>query len=685
MMAATKVNAKQAQSSAHLELERQVKLAGMFWLLAAQIAVMLPFIGELPSWLVGVLIGSAAWRIRVLRGHWVQPGIIIKLAVVALGILGLFLSGFDPLSLDTMSSLLLLAFAFKSLEVIHRRDAVVVVFTGYFLVSIQFLYSQSIGAALYGVLCLVLLTAALIAVYQTRSKKMSAHLKFSALMLAQCLPLMIIVYLFFPRLPPLWAVSMAGGNSAMTGISDRMSPGDIASLSQSDEIAFRVKFKGPRPPQNQLYWRGLVLNYFDGREWRQFSTELSTDALLRLLRTRPESLFNANRTAQPELSYNVIYEPTQRNWLFTLSPVSRWEGDATLGFDYRLMANQPLQSPFSLSVSSALNARRGLAPNQTLRNITTQLPDGQNPRALALAKQMRALSSSDQDYAQRMMAYFGEREFIYTLRPPLTGPQDTVDQFLFETRAGFCSHYAGAFVFMMRTMGLPARIVVGYQGGEWNPDSEYMTVRQYDAHAWTEVWFEDQGWVRFDPTAVVSPLRIEQNLQTAMQKEGSFLEDKRFSAVKISWLRGLRQNWDSVQFAWRRWVLGYDDKKQNAFLKNWLGEVTLAGIAMLFVSLFAVVIAFWVVWLGLSRPATQRTEAQKTYRKFCRKLEKMGLKRPPQMPPGAFAQLAAKRFPERGAAIVEVTRLYEDIHYASPAERQQHELARRLNQVLRQI
>lgn len=685
MIAAGDVQAKQLENGAYLELERQVKLAGMFWLLAAQIAVMLPFVGVLPSWLVGVLIASAAWRIRVLRGHWVQPGMVIKLGLVALGVLGLFLSGFDPLSLDTMSSLLLLAFAFKSLEVIHRRDAVVVVFTGYFLVSIQFLYSQSIGAALYGVFCMVLLTAALIAIHQTRPEKMSAHLRLSALMLAQCLPLMIIVYLFFPRLPPLWAVSMAGGNEAMTGISDRMSPGDIASLSQSDEIAFRVKFNDPRPAQDQLYWRGLVLNYFDGREWRQFSTELSADALLRLLRSRPESLFNANPTALPELSYDVIYEPTQRNWLFTLSPVSRWEGDATLGFDYRLMANQPLQSPFSLRVSSVLNARRGLAPNQTLRNITTRLPDGQNPRALALAKQMRTKSSSDQEYAQRMMRYFGEREFIYTLRPPLTGPEDSVDQFLFQTRAGFCSHYAGAFVFMMRAVGLPARVVVGYQGGEWNPDSEYMTLRQYDAHAWTEVWFEEQGWVRFDPTAVVSPLRIEQNLQTAMQSEGSFLENQRFSAVKISWLRGLRQNWDSVQFAWRRWVLGYDEKQQNAFLKNWLGEVTLAGIAMLFASLFAVVLALWVVWLGLSRPATHRTEAQKIYRKFCLKLAKRGFKRPPQMPPGDFAQLAAQRFPEQRSAILEATRLYEDIYYAHPDDAQQRQLTRQLNQVLRQI
>ena len=214
---------------AKFELDRQVKYAGMLWLLAAQVAVMLPFVRVLPGWLVLVLLASAAWRIRVLRGHWAQPSFLLKVGAVMLGISGLVLSGFDPLSLDTMSSLLLLAFAFKSLEVIHRRDAVVVVFTGYFLVAVQFLYSQTIGATVYGVTCLILLTAALVAAHQTRPKKVSAHLRLAGLMLLQALPLMIIVYLFFPRLPPLWAVSMPGG-SARTGISDHMAPGDIANL-----------------------------------------------------------------------------------------------------------------------------------------------------------------------------------------------------------------------------------------------------------------------------------------------------------------------------------------------------------------------------------------------------------------------------------------------------------------------
>lgn len=665
------------------ELERQVKYAGMLWLLAAQVAVMLPFVRVLPAWLVLVLLVSAAWRIRVLRGHWAQPSFVLKAGAVMLGIGGLVLSGFDPLSLDTMSSLLLLAFAFKSLEVIHRRDAVVVVFTGYFLVAVQFLYSQTIGASVYGVTCLILLTAALVAAHQTRAKKISAHLWLASLMVLQALPLMIIVYLFFPRLPPLWAVSMPSG-SANTGISDHMAPGDIASLSQSDATAFRVTFRGERPQQQQLYWRGLVLNDFDGRAWHQFSTQLSGAELLRLLQTRPEAPVSLTGEVLQAVEYDVIYEATQQNWLFTLSPLTKWNTDAIMGFDYRLMAKQPLQAPMSLSAISVLNARRGLRPEKILRNITTKLPAGQNPKSLALAEQWRGQVNNTQEYVAKVMANFRQQPFYYTLRPSLAGADNTIDDFLFDSQRGFCSHYAGSFVFMMRAVGLPARVVIGYQGGEWNEGSGHLTVRQYDAHAWAEVWFDEQGWVRYDPTAMVAPQRIEQNLQTAMQQEGSFLEQNLFSPSRISWLNGVRKKWDSVQYAWRRWVLGYDEEMQSTFLTNWLGGITIAKMAMMFTTLFAMVLGLWVVWLGLTRSQHKLSPAVKLYRKFCRKLEKRGLLRTLETTPSQFAELAARQFPERSAQIREATRLFEHIAYRDDGQQQKVLLAQ-LRELVRHI
>jgi hypothetical protein len=240
-------------------LDLQLKYSAMVWLLVAQVAVMAPFMAYLPVWLLLVLLISTAWRLRVLRGYWEPSSLIFKGVVIFLGVAALAMSGLDPLSLDAMSSLLLLSFAFKALEVAHRRDALVVVFTGYFLVAVQFLFSQSIAAAMYGAVCLTLLTAALVAVQESPNKKVSDHVKLAGLMLGQCLPLMIIIYLFFPRLPPLWTVSMPS-DRAKSGISDHMAPGDIAHLAQSDGTAFRVTFKDARPSQNRLYWRGLVLS-----------------------------------------------------------------------------------------------------------------------------------------------------------------------------------------------------------------------------------------------------------------------------------------------------------------------------------------------------------------------------------------------------------------------------------------
>ncbi len=524
-------------------LDLQVKYAGMVWLLVAQVAVMLPFMAYLPIWLMLVLLVCTAWRLRVIRGHWVQPTWLFKGGIIVLGLIAVAISDLNPLSLDTMSSLLLLAFAFKSLEVIHRRDAVVIVFTGYFLVAIQFLYNQSIAAALYGIACLTLLTSALVAAQESPDKKVGDNLKLAATMLAQCLPLMIIVYLFFPRLPPLWAVTLPS-DQAKSGISDSMAPGDIANLSQSDATAFRVKFKGRRPEQSRLYWRGLVLSYFDGRTWTQFSSRLPIQGVKEVLQTDPPQ----SRSKKDLLEYDVIYEQTNQNWLFTLSTVIDWKGEAILGFDYRLMANQALRAPTAFTVYSDINAARNASPNAALRRLTLRIPQGQNPRTRALAEEWRGKANSDKIYAQKVMAHFRNQEFFYTLRPPVTGQRDTIDQFLFESRRGFCSHYAGSFVYMMRTAGIPARVVIGYQGGEWNEGGGFLTVREYDAHAWAEVWLEGEGWVRFDPTAMVAPQRIQQNLQTAVQNEGSFLEDKAFSPVRLKWLTGLRQKWDAVQY-----------------------------------------------------------------------------------------------------------------------------------------
>lgn len=661
-------------------LDSQVKYAGMLWLLAAQVAVMLPFMAYLPIWLMLVLLLCTVWRLRVLRGHWEPPSWLFKGVVLLLGLLALAMSGLDPWSLDTMSSLLLLAFAFKSLEVTQRRDALVVVFTGYFLVAVQFLFNQSIVAALYGIGCLTLLTAALVAVQASPQKKVGGQIRLAGSMLLQCLPLMILVYLFFPRLPPLWAVSLPT-DQATSGISDQMAPGDIASLSKSDAVAFRVTFKGARLSQDRLYWRGLVLSYFDGRTWSQFSSTLPVEELKKVLRVNLAK-------AQPEqavLEYDVIYEPTRQNWLFSLSTVVGWKGDALLGFDYRLMAGQALNAPAVFTLYSDINSLRDAPLNRALRSLTLDIPRDQNPRAQALARQWRAQTGSDQAYAQQLMAYYRDQPFFYTLRPPVTGSRNTIDQFLFESRRGFCSHYAGSFVYMMRAAGIPARVVLGYQGGEWNEEANFLTVRQYDAHAWTEIWLEGRGWQRFDPTAMVAPERIEHNLQTAVAEERSFLEGSLFSPVRIKWLTGLRQKWDAAQYGWRRWVLGYDSVTQSRWLESWMGKVTVLRVALVFGALFGLVLLAWLVFLGFMRRPDTAAPGLKLYRKMCRKLEKRGLVRPLNVTPGEFSRIAEDRFPELGTNIRQATQLYESLTYKKLSAEQETGLLNRLKAAINNI
>jgi transglutaminase-like putative cysteine protease len=637
----------------------------------------------LPVWLMLVLLVCTAWRLRVLRGHWESPSWIFKGMVMLLGVAALAMSGLNPLSLGTMSSLLLLSFAFKTLETTHRRDALVIVFTGYFLVAVQFLFSQSIAAAMYGVVCLTLLTAALVAVQESPNKKVSDHVKLAGLMLLQCLPLMIIIYLFFPRLPPLWAVSLPS-DQAKSGISDHMAPGDIARLAQSDSTAFHVTFKGARPSQNKLYWRGLVLSAFDGRTWSQFPEKTWFGGHENVSQQNLPNLPTVS-PGQSVLEYDILFEQTGQSWLFSLPTVVSWKGDALRGLDYRLISRQALNSPTELTVFSDIDSPRNAPLNQALRKLNLSIPPDQNPRARARAKQWRAEAGTDKAYAQYIMAYFRDQNFFYTLRPPLTGASNTIDRFLFETRRGFCSHYAGSFVYLMREAGIPARVVAGYQGGEWNESGNFLTVREYDAHAWAEIWIEGEGWIRFDPTFMVAPERIEQNLQTAVEGEGSFLEESVFSPARIRWLTTLRQKWDAVQYGWRQWVLGYDTETQSRWLKSWIGKVNMLRVALVFGGLFALILLSWLVMMGYFRRTEVVSPSLKLYRKLCRKLGKQGLTRPPDATPGQFALMAENKLPDQSTGIREATRLYEMLSYSNPSAEQEASLLARLKVAISKI
>jgi transglutaminase-like putative cysteine protease len=453
-----------------------------------------------------------------------------------------------------------------------------------------------------------------------------------------------------------------------------MSPGGIASLSQSDALAFNVKFLGARPKQTELYWHGIVLQHFDGNSWTQFAQQLDAEAVKSRLKTNQRNihqrLVQHDDSKAVRIEYEVIYEKSGRSWLFALTPVAGIKGDAFFGSDFRIIANQDLSEPMLLNLLSYPHALRDVHLPTASRERSLQLPEQGNEQSRALAQQLLAASTSQQDYIDTILKRYQQQAFYYTLRPPLMDRSNSIDDFLLNRKKGFCEHYAGSFVFMMRAAGIPARVIVGYQGGEWNDNGNFLSVRQYDAHAWTEVWLDNQGWVRFDPTAMVAPQRIEHNLQTAMDEEGSFLEAQTFSLSKNQWLVSLRQRIDATQYAWRRFVLSYDSDSQTRLLKRLFGDLSVQQIALLVGGLFAAIIVLWVMVLGLGKKHVSIAAEHQLYRRFCDFLEQQGIVREPSQTPEAFSQVAMAQLPQLSSEIKTFTEVYSALCY----EPDQHEI-----------
>ena len=662
---------------------RQITYAGMLWLLAAQLIIMAPLSFYLPVWILPILVISAGWRLRVMRGHLNPPNLLVKLVISLIGIGGLVLSGIKPVSLDMMASLLMLGFAYKALEMEQRRDGMVVILTGYILIGVLFLFSQSILTATYGVLSMVVLTAAMIAIQHPKSTTILSSLKLAGVMLLMCLPFMITLFIFAPRFTPLWNFSLSTGKTK-TGITDTMSPGDIAELSQSDELAFRVSFKGSRPEQSDLYWRGIVLNYFDGKTWTQTADKTDPEMIRALLKTNKSAIKNRLSNRGNRLDYDIVFESSSQPWVFSLAPVVEVKGNAILGSDYRVMAKTDINEPLLLAFSSYPKARRDVILTPARRQDALQLPKTGNEKSQALARRLIEKSTSHLDYIKHVLKLYHEEEFFYTLHPSKLG-NDSIDDFLLGSKRGFCAHYASSFVFMMRSAGIPSRVVSGYQGGEWNEKGDYLAVRQFDAHAWAEVWLKGSGWIRVDPTKMVAPDRIEKNLATAMKKEGSFLESQLMSSIKYPWLDGIRKRLDSGKYAWRKFVLTYDERTRADLMKQFFGGDSLLKIVLVIGTVFGVILLLWFTLLGLFRRPPKEASVHQIYRRFCKVIEKQGLKREDFQAPTEFSQLASKRLPSLASEISEFTNQYTQLCYQPMDESAQKTGLVKLKSLLKKI
>ena len=629
----------------------------LVWIILSQFALLLPHLGRLPVWVVLVYLVAAVWRLLVYQGRLSFPGRWTRLALIGAGFAAIFLSYGSLLGLEPTVALLLTAFALKLLELVRRKDAYVVIFLGYFICVTAFLFTQDLLLVLYALFTLLLVTTALVALHRPGEHRFRLDsLRLPALMLAQAFPLMLVLFFLFPRIGPLWTVPVQS-HAARTGVSDFMKPGDISSLSQSGEVAFRALFEGEVPPRSELYWRGLVFSVLDDGAWRSLRYQELPPDQLRAPATEPVG---------PALSYSVLLQPTQQNWLYSLRYARSGQAGVLATPDFRLFSPVEVEEQLRYTVRSWPQTPLELELSDWRRRTELALPEGSNPRSRALARQLRADSASDAAFVDAVLAHFNRERFVYTLQPPLLTGEHPMDQFLFSTRRGFCEHYAYAFTLMMRAAGVPARVIAGYQGGEINPVNGTVIVHQFDAHAWSEVWLEGQGWVRVDPTGAVSPDRIELGLEQAVAGEGSFLANSPLSPLRyrgVNWVNMLRLRYDALTYRWQSWVVGFNSEEQYRLLQDLFGSVRAQTFIVVILASGALVLVP-VAWLLLGRQRRPPLDpAQQLYLAFCARLARRGLTRARGETPRAFSERVAAADPALGAWARDFTAGFEQLAY----------------------
>ena len=640
----------------------------LIWLLVAQVLVILPHLLHLPPWVIGLWLLAVVWRIQIFRMRLRYPGGLAKGALLVAVLAGILLSRGTLIGLDAAVVLLIGTFILKLVEMRTRRDALVLIFLGFFCVVTAYLFDDGIIAALYSLLPTLALLAALIGLQQSRfAARPWATLRLAASLMLQAVPLMLVLFLFFPRLGPLWTLPMPS-DKGVTGLSDSMEPADIAQLSRSSELAFRASFTGAIPPRTQLYWRALTLERFDGRRWSQSGYA----AIPRAPQWQPRG--------EP-VDYSIIMQASGKPWLFTLDVAEAQAEESRMMSDFRWQRVRPVDRTLLYQARSWPEALREPQADTAMLRRALQLPPQGDPRSREWAATLRREHADDEALVTALLRHFNREPYVYTLRPQPLG-RDSIDEFLFDTRRGFCAHYAGAMTFVLRAAGIPARVVTGYQGGELNPGGNYVQVRQFDAHAWVEYWVQGQGWRSVDPTFQVAPQRIERGLEEALGADEAFLDDQPFSPLRyreVAWINQLRLQWENLNYGWQRWVLGYQGEQQVQLLQRWLGGLDWQRLALVMLLVGGGLLGALALWL--LKPWQQRRDPMQTVLgRFERALQRQGLRRATGEGLRAFTERAATELPQQAAAIQRFANCFERQRYAGSAYD-----ARELRAALREV
>lgn len=619
------------------------------------------------AWLFALL-GFARWRAR----REVRPAPVwlrLPLLVATIGLL-IYTAG-SPIGREGGSAMLGGLIVLKLLESTQRRDARVVAAAALFFCMIGFLFGQGLALMLYfcavATLCFLILHLSILDDPQS-TRQLIAHLRSSLRVSVRvaiaAIPLAVVAFVFFPRLSsPLWGAPW-DATQGRTGISDRMRPGALSQLWNDDTPAFRVTFDGDAPPPAMRYWRGPVLWTFNGEEWARADLYAASSPV------------DIKPDAATVLDYEILMEPTEQSWWFPLDLPLSVPNDARITGDGQVRARRPLIGPRSERFRSAWRYRfdTRAAPGQ--RWMGLQLPASGNLRSRELAGVWRANHGNDhQAVIDEALGLFN-REFVYTLEPPPLA-RDIVDDFLFNTKAGYCEYYASSFVFLMRAAGIPARVVAGYQGGMYNAAGGYWIVRNSDAHAWAEVWLEGRGWIRIDPTAAVAPERIDRgSLAAAMPEAAKWYSD--------GWGLEWRNRFDLIARYWRKAVIEFDAVRQRNLLQQ-VGLEDMSwqalGGGLLVFGAIALALGAWWSLRGLG--AITRDPLLMAYWRFNSRLARAGVVREENEGPVAFGERAATTLPQAAPVILELTRRFAEQRYGVSARDVDSSHRRRLAQELR--
>ena len=618
----------------------------LIFLLSSVGLIVLPHVANIPLLIFLFFYVMLAWRvIAIWRPHYLpKKNLLIALTIFSL--LLLFSQHRAILGRDAGTNLFIVTLGLKLLETKSERDYYLVIYLSFIVAASLFLFQQSLLMAAYILAVCCVLFATLVAINSIEIKT-SIALKTASIIVFQAIPLAIVIFILFPRIEsPRWMIFKEKEKAKM-GLSESMEPGSISDLSVSEELVFRVKFKDKIPPARERYWRGPVMSYTDGKRWRILNSQ------------RYLSHLSPTNYQGSAYQYTLLMEAQEKNWVFALELPAQYDDHLDKNGNYQLTTTDNPNKRSEYHITSYPNYNTGaLSSLEYQDNI--QLPQNTSEKIKNLVQQLHGFENKPEIFIQQLLNYFKTEQFRYTLRPPemINNP---IENFLFEKRAGFCSHYATAFVYLMRVAGIPARVVTGYQGGNYNAMGDFLEIKQADAHAWAEVWLENKGWVRVDPTAAVAPERIEQSINIELLQLGAEVRFDTEKNKQQGLLAQAMQLWNSVDYQWQRWVVNYDTDNQADFLSSFGIHNIKTMLTWLMLITGTIIIILMLLLLRSKRKKTDIVLV--IYQRFCRKLQPLGLTRETGEGALAFAERAKQKIPTQTAAIDNITAYFLKLRY----------------------